>query len=30
MADRHGMVNPGIFEDLQARVDQDTTVRDVS
>ncbi|KAJ9637685.1 Translin-1 [Coniosporium tulheliwenetii] len=28
MADRHGMVNPGIFEDLQARVDQDTTVRD--
>ncbi|OCK75689.1 Translin [Lepidopterella palustris CBS 459.81] len=28
MAERYGMVNPAIFEDLQARVDEDTTVRD--
>ena len=29
MADRYGMVNPAIFEDLQARVDEDSSVRDV-
>lgn len=29
MADRYGMVNPAIFEDLQARVDEDSNVRDV-
>lgn len=28
MADRYGMVNPAIFEDLQARVDEDSSVRD--
>jgi len=29
MTDRYGMVNPAIFEDLQARVDEDSNVRDV-
>ena len=29
MADRYGMVNPAIFEDLQARVDEESSVRDV-
>ncbi|OCL06060.1 Translin [Glonium stellatum] len=28
MADRYGMVDPAIFEDLQARVDEDISVRD--
>lgn len=28
MTDRYGMVNPAIFEDLQARVDEDSNVRD--
>jgi hypothetical protein len=30
MASKSGMVNPAIFQDLQARVDEDTAVRDVS
>lgn len=30
MADQSGMVDPTIFQDLQARVDEDTVVRDVS
>jgi transposase-like protein len=30
MADQSGMVDPAIFQDLQARVDEDTVVRDVS
>ena len=30
MAGQFGMVDPAIFEDLQARVDEDTAVRDVS
>jgi hypothetical protein len=29
MASQSGMVNPAIFQDLQARVDEDTAVRDV-
>jgi len=29
MASQNGMVDPSIFEDLQARVDEDTAVRDV-
>ncbi|KAF2489856.1 Translin [Lophium mytilinum] len=28
MADRSGMVDPAIFEDLQARIDEETTVRE--
>jgi hypothetical protein len=30
MAAQNGMVNPTIFQDLQARVDEDTVIRDVS
>jgi hypothetical protein len=30
MAGQSGMVDPAIFEDLQARVDEDTAIRDVS
>jgi hypothetical protein len=29
MAAQSGMVDPAIFQDLQARVDEDTAVRDV-
>jgi hypothetical protein len=29
MAAKSGMVNPAIFQDLQARVDEDTAARDV-
>lgn len=29
MASQLGMVDPAIFQDLQARVDEDTAVRDV-
>jgi hypothetical protein len=29
MASQSGMVDPAIFQDLQARVDEDTAVRDV-
>lgn len=29
MAAHSGMVNPAVFQDLQARIDEDTAVRDV-
>ena len=30
MASESGMVDPAIFQDLQARVDEDSAIRDVS
>lgn len=30
MAAQSGMVNPAVFQDLQARIDEDSAVRDVS
>ncbi|KAI2484549.1 Translin [Pyrenophora tritici-repentis] len=30
MASQSGMVNQAIFQDLQARIDEDTAVKDVS